>query len=94
MAPRSSWKGHLKLSLVSAPIAIYPSTSSSEKVRINKLNRATGKRFKRTTVDSITSNIVENENANRDPSLGRATPIVGPRVAIASKMVPLLLGPH
>jgi DNA end-binding protein Ku len=42
MAPRSNWKGYLKLSLVSASIAIYPATSSSEKVRFNTLNRATG----------------------------------------------------
>jgi DNA end-binding protein Ku len=35
MAPRSNWKGYLKLSLVSASIAIYPATSSSEKVRFN-----------------------------------------------------------
>ena len=37
MAPRSNWKGYLKLSLVSAAIAIYPATSSSEKVRFNTL---------------------------------------------------------
>jgi DNA end-binding protein Ku len=35
MSPRSNWKGYLKLSLVSASIAIYPATSSSEKVRFN-----------------------------------------------------------
>jgi DNA end-binding protein Ku len=46
MAPRSNWKGYLKLSLVSASIAIYPATSSSEKVRFNTLNRATGNRLK------------------------------------------------
>ena len=32
MAPRSNWEGYLKLALVSASIAIYPATSSSEKV--------------------------------------------------------------
>jgi non-homologous end joining protein Ku len=47
MASRSNWKGYLKLSLVSASIAIYPATSSSEKVRFNTLNRATGNRLKR-----------------------------------------------
>ena len=39
MAPRSNWKGYIKLSLVSAAVAIYPATSSSEKVRFNTLNR-------------------------------------------------------
>jgi DNA end-binding protein Ku len=42
MAPRSGWKGYLKLSLVSASIAIYPATSSREKVGFNTLNRGTG----------------------------------------------------
>jgi DNA end-binding protein Ku len=64
MAPRSGWKGYLKLSLVSAPIAIYPSTSSAEKVRINTFNHATGKRLKRPIVDCVTSDIVENEDTD------------------------------
>jgi non-homologous end joining protein Ku len=53
MAPRSNWKGYLKLSLVSASIAIYPATSSSEKVKFNTLNRATGNRLKRKMVDAV-----------------------------------------
>jgi DNA end-binding protein Ku len=61
VAPRSNWKGYLKLSLVSASIAIYPSTSSSEKVRFNTLNRATGNRLKRQMVDSVTGDVVEND---------------------------------
>jgi DNA end-binding protein Ku len=44
MAPRSNWKGYLKLSLVSASIANYSATSSSEKVSFNRLNRKTGNR--------------------------------------------------
>jgi DNA end-binding protein Ku len=32
MAPRSNWKGFLRLSLVSCPIALYPASSYSEKV--------------------------------------------------------------
>lgn len=59
MAPRSNWKGYLKLSLVSAAIAIYPATSSSEKVRFNTLNRATGNRLKRQMVDAVTGDVVE-----------------------------------
>ena len=61
MAPRSNWKGYLKLSLVSASIAIYPATSSSEKVRFNTLNRATGNRLKRKMVDSVTDEEVPTE---------------------------------
>jgi hypothetical protein len=32
MAPRANWKGYLRLSLVSCPIALYPASSLSEKV--------------------------------------------------------------
>lgn len=59
MAPRPNWKGYLKLSLVSAAVAIYPATSSSEKVRFNALNRATGNRLKRQMVDAVTRDLVE-----------------------------------
>jgi DNA end-binding protein Ku len=62
MAPRSNWKGYLKLSLVSAAVAIYPATSTSEKVRFNTLNRATGNRLKRQMVDAVTEEIVESED--------------------------------
>jgi hypothetical protein len=61
VAPRSNWKGYLKLSLVSASIAIYPATSSGEKVRFNTLNRQTGNRLKRQMVDSVTGEVVESE---------------------------------
>jgi DNA end-binding protein Ku len=71
MAPRSNWKGYLKLSLVSAPIAIYPATSSSEKVRFNTLNRATGNRLKRQMVDSVTEQIVETDEQVKGYAIGK-----------------------
>jgi non-homologous end joining protein Ku len=61
VAPRSNWKGYLKLSLVSASIAIYPATSATEKVRFNTLNRATGNRLKRQMLDSVTGEPVESD---------------------------------
>jgi DNA end-binding protein Ku len=71
MAPRSNWKGYLKLSLVSASIAIYPATSSSEKVRFNTLNRETGNRLKRQMVDSVTGEVVANENMVKGYAVGK-----------------------
>src|SRR6185295_16529464 len=62
MAPRSNWKGYLKLSLVSASIAIYPATSSSEKVSFNRLNRKTGNRIKLQNIDAVTEEVVERED--------------------------------
>ena len=71
MATRSNWKGYLKLSLVSASIAIYPATSSTEKVRFNTLNRATGNRLKRQMVDSVTGDVVENEDMVKGYAVGK-----------------------
>jgi len=31
MAPRANWKGFLRLSLVTCPVALYPATSDSRK---------------------------------------------------------------
>ena len=42
MAPRASWKGYLKLSLVSCPIAPYPAAASSERVSFNRINKKSG----------------------------------------------------
>ena len=44
MAPRANWKGYLRLSLVTCPVALYPATSDSEKVSFNQINRAVGER--------------------------------------------------
>ena len=41
MAPRSFWKGYLKLSLVTCPVAMTPATTEGEKVRFHILNRNT-----------------------------------------------------
>ena len=45
MAPRAYWKGYLKLSLVSCPIALYPATSEREKISFHQLNKETGHRI-------------------------------------------------
>ena len=54
MAPRSFWKGYLKLSLVTCPVAMTPATSETEKVRFHTLNRATGNRVVSHYVDADT----------------------------------------
>lgn len=61
MAPRPSWKGYLRLSLVSCPVALYPSTSASEKVSLHMLNGETGHRLKQQYVDSETGDVVERD---------------------------------
>jgi DNA end-binding protein Ku len=56
---RPSWTGHLRLSLVSCPIALSPATSEVEKIRFNQINPATGNRISLKTVDAETGEPVE-----------------------------------
>jgi DNA end-binding protein Ku len=65
MAPRAYWKGYLKLSLVSCPIALYPASSSSERVSFNRINTKTGNRLKQQMVDAETGQPVEKEDIGR-----------------------------
>ena len=57
--PRSSWKGYLKLSLVSCAVALFNATSSAERVSFNTLNRKTGNRLKQQMLDSGTEEPVD-----------------------------------
>src|SRR6185436_11467404 len=65
MAPRAYWKGYLKLSLVSCPIALYPASSSSERVSFNRINGKTGNRLKQLMVDSGSGEPVDKEDIKR-----------------------------
>jgi DNA end-binding protein Ku len=62
MAPRPTWKGYLKLSLVSCSVAMYTATSTSTRIRLNILNRETGNRIRNQSVDSETGDVVEVED--------------------------------
>jgi DNA end-binding protein Ku len=62
MAPRANWKGFLRLSLVTCPVALYPATSDSEKISFNQINRHNGHRIKYSRVDAETGDEVPNED--------------------------------
>ena len=62
MAPRANWKGFLRLSLVTCPVALYPATSDSEKISFNQINKNTGHRIKYLKVDADTGEEVSNED--------------------------------
>ncbi|MBB4051899.1 DNA end-binding protein Ku [Devosia subaequoris] len=51
MAPRASWKGHLRLSLVSCAVKMYPATSSSDRISFNQLHKDTHNRINMKPVD-------------------------------------------
>src|SRR5207249_883044 len=72
MAPaRPFWKGYLKLSLVSCPIAMFPASSSSERVSFRQINKSTGNRLKQQLVDSVTGDVIESSEKGRGYEIGR-----------------------
>jgi DNA end-binding protein Ku len=71
MAPRAYWKGYLKLSLVSCPIALYPAASSAERVSFNRINKKTGNRLKQQLIDAETGTLVEKEDIVRGYEVGK-----------------------
>ena len=60
MAPRAYWKGYLKLSLVSCPIALFPATSEREKISFHQINKETGNRIRYKKVDADSGDEVDN----------------------------------
>jgi DNA end-binding protein Ku len=64
-APRSQWKGFLKLSLVSCPIALYPAITDANKIRFRQVNRRTGNRLRHQLVDAMTGEIVQSHDKGR-----------------------------
>ena len=65
MAPRAYWKGSLKLSLVSCPVALYPASTSVEKTRFHMINKETGNRLKQQMVDAETGDVVDSDQKGR-----------------------------
>jgi DNA end-binding protein Ku len=62
---RAFWKGYLKLSLVSCPIALYAGTSATERVSFRQINKKTGNRLRQQMVDDVTREPVEGESKSR-----------------------------
>src|ERR1051326_2317824 len=62
MAPQPSWRGYLKLSLVTCPVAMLPATSDTDKVRFHTVNRATGNRVHARYVDAETGKPVDDKD--------------------------------
>jgi DNA end-binding protein Ku len=71
MVPRAYWKGYLKLSLVSCPIALFPATSEREKIRFHQINKETGHRIKYQKVDADSGDEVGAENVIKGYEVGK-----------------------
>lgn len=61
-AARPSWQGHLRLSLVTCPVAMYNAISPRGDVHFNLINPKTGNRIRMITVDAGTEKPVERKN--------------------------------
>ena len=62
MAPRPFWKGYLKLTLVTCPVAMMPAVSEAEKIRFRTMNRRTGNPVAARYVDSVSGKVVEEDD--------------------------------
>lgn len=66
MAQRPLWRGHLRLALVSCPVALYSARHERGTIRFHMINPATGSRIKMITQDAETGE----EIARRDTVKG------------------------
>src|SRR6476659_3695840 len=64
-ARRAYWKGYLKLSLVTCPIALYPASSQAEKTHFHQINRKTGHRLRQQMIDEVTGKAVDKDEKSR-----------------------------
>jgi DNA end-binding protein Ku len=58
-AIRPTWEGHLRLSLVTCPVALYTATERSADVHFNLINPKTNNRIRMQTVDAGTGEVVD-----------------------------------
>lgn len=69
--PRAYWKGYLKLSLVTCPVALYPAWSQSERTHFHQINRETGNRLRQQMIDEETGKPVDKQNKGRGYELSK-----------------------
>ena len=69
--PRAYWKGHLRLSLVTCPIELFPATSQAEKTHFHQINTQTGHRLRQQMVDEETGRVVDAEHKRRGYELSK-----------------------
>ena len=71
MAPRAYWKGYLKLSLVSCPVALFPASSEREKISFNQINKKTGNRIRYRKVDAENGEEVDSADIVKGYEVGK-----------------------
>jgi DNA end-binding protein Ku len=71
VAPRAYWKGYLKLSLVSCPVALFPASSEREKISFNQINKKTGNRIRYRKVDAESGDEVDSSDIVKGYEVGK-----------------------
>src|SRR6478672_3952062 len=71
MAPRAYWKGYLKLSLVSCPVALFPASTEREKISFHQINKKTGNGIKYRKVDAETGDEVDSSDIVKGYEVGK-----------------------
>lgn len=69
--PRATWKGYLKIAEVVCPVALYAAASSSERITLSTVNRATGNRVQRQFVDAVSGRPVDKDDQVKGYALGK-----------------------
>jgi Ku protein len=80
VAPRAYWKGYLKLSLVSCPVALFPASSEREKISFHQINKKTGNRIKYRKVDAETGDEVDSSDIVKGYEVGKGHVWTAPAV--------------
>jgi len=62
---RPTWEGHLRLSLVTCPVALYSATERNADIHFNLINPKTNNRIRMQTVDAGTGKAVERSDLVR-----------------------------
>jgi len=71
MSPRAYWKGSLKLSLVTCPIALYPASTQAERTHFHQINTKIGHRLRQQMVDEQTGRVVDKDHKGRGYELSK-----------------------
>jgi DNA end-binding protein Ku len=62
MAQRPIWRGHLRLALVSCPVALFSAVHDRSSIKFNLINPETGNRIRMLTIDAETEQEVQRRN--------------------------------
>src|SRR4029079_18886469 len=62
---KAYWKGSLRLSLVSCPIALYTAVTEEKKISLNRTNKKTGNKVQQKNFDPVTQEEVAWEDIGK-----------------------------